>query len=157
MRNGKLNLLWASLTALLCLVSSTARADTITVTAAITSFSGVVVSYPDDPSIGTYVRTDDGGSQGGPCLGTGPIPCGSPLYGFQPLCPDAGCGTGGGIATDVPLEAQSPLLGTRVIFKVAELTDEETPNVLFFQPAGRQDNVDTSEDFKLGTLSFTNG
>jgi hypothetical protein len=150
MRNVKQNLLWPSLTALVCLVSSTARADTVNITAGITSFSGIVGSAS---GYSTYYSLISGTSS--VCV-PGPIPCFSPLYGFDPLCPDAGCGTGFGLAKNVPLNSPNESTST-VVFKAANLTSELTPNALSFQTAGLQNDVDIHDEFELGTLSFTNG
>lgn len=124
--------------------AGTASADTIQVTGAFTSFTGTVLGQ--GVSFVQYCPAQT-------CGFAGPPP---PNFGL--VCPDSGCGTPVGIA-HVPLGG-NPALDT--FNQLSFFVDTLTTNGLVFQ-AARDPNsfflndVSPGGEFKLGTLTFTNG
>jgi hypothetical protein len=105
-----------------------AQAAPVFITGGFTSFSGVVGS---DWQFSTFINGD--------------------------VCPDAGCGTGIGVANLSLGDAGSPESGVgKVDFYSASFGAQSTPNQLVFTPAPLQD-VARGQEFLLGTISYTNG
>jgi hypothetical protein len=129
---------------LVLLSGAAARADSVRVTGSFTSFTGVVLG-DSGPS---YIDFCPGSSCGAPV----PVP-------HHQVCPDTGCSTGLGIATNVPIHGDPTSDANPHLFF---LVDSQTENELIFQ-AARDPNsfllndVNPNSRFRLGTITFTNG
>lgn len=144
LRTCTLIVLWYSLIAIGMLWSSSAaRADTVRITAGITSFSGLAISFGPN-SAGTYITINPSTT-----CPTG-ANCTDPRFGFDALCPDTGCGTGAGMATNMPLDVPNDPGVTNVVFKVASSQTSETPSAIAFTPSGLLSGVNIAGEFKLG-------
>jgi hypothetical protein len=127
------------------LLFSTAHADSIRVSGGIFNFTGVVTDQ-------TYVLVNPSSGPAGGCGTGGQCPT-DPLANWTQLCPDAGCAASPGIATNFPLDDPNDQTGTVVDF--AALFNYPG-NQLIWDPAGLE-TADVNGEFKLGTLTFTNG
>jgi hypothetical protein len=115
---------------------SAARADVIRVTAGFTSFSGVVLGQNS-----TFFDFCPGDSCGGP-----------PSGGNAPICPDAGCDLVSGVA-NVPISGNPASNRTNQLDFYVSGNER---NELDFRTVGTLDDA-SPVNFKLGTLTFTNG
>jgi hypothetical protein len=127
----------------LLLVTGTAQADTVRVTGAFTSFTGIVTNQ----NLMDWCGADQCGSIG---LPSPPVT----------LCPDTGCSTSVGLLSNFPI-SMSPSQDTTssVTFSVPF---NPPSNELIFKAATGTNGFPLSVDnptspFKLGTLTFTNG
>ena len=118
--------------------SAPARADLIRVTAGFTSFSGVVTGFGS--AFFDFCPADT-------CAAPAPLP---PKV---PVCPDAGCAGGAGVA-NVSLGGNPSSDTTNLLSFYVAFNDPK--NELDFRTVGTVD-ADPTGSFKLGTLTFGNG
>ncbi len=125
-------------------IPTAARADSVTITGAFTSFTGNVI--PNGNTLMYYCP-------GVQCI----VPPGSPP---PVICPDAGCKS----PSNMPEMATNVPLGNAQLDSVSSvdfwLPDNVGNNLTFTAnkgPNGFPLQVDPTSFFKLGTLSFTNG
>jgi hypothetical protein len=131
------------------LVAGTARADDVRITGAFTSFTGIVVG-DNSPTSGNFIDW------------CGADSCGSSI-GVSPgtkICPDAGCTSGVGLATNFQITMDPANDATSQVF--FNVSNNPPENKLIFKgnrgPTGGTLSVPNPDGrFKLGTLSFTNG
>ena len=124
-----------------CFVTTSACADTLRINGGFTTYTGNV----SGGNAAVFYQVDTVGCAGPNC----------PTNTGTQLCPDAGCSTSFGPATNVPLgnPREGNNSGTDIFF----WAPGNTGNELSFHPANQETNVDPTGEFKLGSLTFQNG
>src|SRR5438105_12798712 len=125
----------------LCAVSllpATAQTDNVRINGAFTSFTGVVVG--DNQTFMAYCGVDSCG-----VLGGAPPPV---------ICPDSGCSTSVGVATKLLGSPRFDVNSSVTFWVSGNLT-----NNLTFTTNGEGGllPIDPAGEFKLGTITYTNG